>query len=371
MRGMMWKILLGSLRHRRGRVVVAVCATALGASLIVAAVNLRQGIKGKLAAELRNYGANLLLVPGAGTGPFLKQQDLLILQDRKIKDRLLGYVPFLYGVAKIQGKDIVFGGTVFTAVKEVTPWWQVTGIWPERAEAALVGANVASKLGLRLGSSFSVVYKTSQFTFTVTGILSTGGAEENQVFVQLGSLQRLSGRPGLLSSVLISSRTAPGLEETFAFLQRAWPGADLRTLRQVAQAEEAVLSRLEIFFTLVGALVLLASGLTVFATMTTAALERRAEMALMRALGAGRREVVWIFASEAAGIGVMGGFLGSAFGLLFSEVVSLSVFRSFVSPSLISLPTGLVVALAIALFSSLSVVKRTAAVAPAVVLRGE
>ncbi len=328
------RIVFGSLRRRKGRVAAAICAIALGASLVVAALNLRYGIRGRLAQELRSYGANLVLVPR--TEPFLKERDLVILEDERFKERIIGYAPFIHKIAKVEGKDVVLVGTRFPQVRRISPWWQVEGRWPDKEEEALIGSNAAFKLGLRLDDRFSAVHKGSQLGLSVTGLLRTGGAEEHQFFVSVETLQRLTHLHGFLTSVLVSSRADKELEETVATLQKAWPQVEVKTLLPVASAEEALLARLEIFLALVSLLILIAAGLSVYATMSTAALERRVEMALMRALGAQERQVAWIFASEAAGIGLVGGLLGCAAGLLLSEVIGLTVFGSFILPSLLT-----------------------------------
>lgn len=369
MREMTRRILLGSLRRRKGRVVVSVSAIALGVSLVVAAINLHYGVTEKFAEELRNYGANLVLVPR--TEPFLRERDLTILQHGSLKDRLVGYAPFLHRVVKVQQRDVVLAGAVFSRVGKLSPWWQVEGRWPQSKDEALAGFNAASKLGLRVGDRAVVSHKNSSLPFVIVGLLRTGGAEEHQIFVSLESVQRLTGLSGLLSSVLVSSRAEHELDETVAFLRRAWPEAEARTLWQVARAEEAVLSRIRIFLTLVSLLILFASGLSVFATMSTAALERKVEMALMRALGAKRSAVAWIFGFEAVAVGLIGGILGSALGLVFAQVIGLSVFNSFVFPKIISLPAGLILGLGVVLLSSRSAVRKTATMAPAPVLRGE
>src|SRR3972149_3073919 len=368
MSGVTRRIVFGSLRRRRGRVVVATCAIALGASLVVEALNLRYGIKERLARELRSYGANLVLVPR--TEPFLKESDRVILEDKRLKDRIIGYAPFIHKVAKVDGKDVVLVGARFSQLSKISQWWQIEGRWPEKENEALIGTNAASKLGLRLGDRFSAVHKISQLSLSVTGLLHTGGAEEHQVLVRLETLQRLTLLDGFLTSVLVSSPAGKELEETVAILQKAWPQAEARTLLQVARAEEAILARLEIFLTLVSLLILTAAGLSVYATMSTAALERKVEMALMRALGGEERRVAWIFASEALGMGLIGGILGCAAGLLLSEIIGLSVFGSFFFPSLLSLPIGLALGVGISLFCSLWVMRRILALQPAVVLRG-
>lgn len=371
MKAMTWRILLGAVSHRKGPVAVSVAAVALGASLVVATLNLRHGVMGRFAEELRAYGPNLLLVPKAGTGPFLEERKLQRLEEKPVEGRLKGYVPFVFGIAKIQGRDLVLGGTDFRAVERVSPWWRVEGRWPRGKAEALVGANVAVKLGLHLGDSVSVSHESGRRIFVVAGIARTGGAEEHQVFVDLETAQNLLGLAGLLSTVLASSRTAADLEKTVGIVRQAWPDADVRAQLQIAEAEKEILSRLEILLTLVAVVVLFASGLSVFSTMAKEALERRVEMALMRALGARGREVAGIFASEAAAIGILGGLVGFIFGSLLTQVIGMSVFRTLIYPDPVGLLAGIAVGVGISLVSSLSVVGRIAGVAPAPVLRGE
>ncbi|MBI2181143.1 MAG: hypothetical protein HYU31_10050 [Deltaproteobacteria bacterium] len=138
---------------------------------MVAALNLRYGIKERLARELRSYGANLVLVPR--TEPFLKERDLVILEDKRLKDRIIGYAPFIHRVAKVDGKEIVLVGARFSQLSKISQWWQVEGRWPEKDDEALIGTNAASKLGLRLGDRFSAVHKISQLSLSVTGLLRT------------------------------------------------------------------------------------------------------------------------------------------------------------------------------------------------------
>ncbi len=371
MKKMSRRILLGSFRRRRGRAVISIGAVALGVSLIVAGVNLSRGIRGRLAEELRNYGSNLLLVPRAGAGAYLKEKEIDVLEDKSVQGRLMGYAPFLYSLVKIQGKNIVAAGTEFPAVQKISPWWQVEGKWPEVEDEALVGSNLASKFGLRLGDRVTVAYRTSELAFSVTGILRTGGSEEHQIFISLKSAQLLTGLRGRVTSVLVSSRAGEDLDRAVDLLRQALPDAEIRTLLQVATAEKTLLSRLETFLVLVGLIVLVASGLSVYSTTATAALERKVELALMRALGAEEKRVTRIFTSEIAAVGMVGGLIGCIIGLVLTEVISVSVFRAFVLPSFLSLPIGLGVGLGVSLLSSLALAKKVAKVSPAIVLRGE
>ena len=86
-------------------------------------------------------------------------------------------------------------------------------------------------------------------------------------------------------------------------LQEAIPHSHAEQIRQIAQNEGTVLSRIKGLMLLVTLAALFASALAVSAAMATAIFERRKEVGLMRALGAGNISVAALFfcGSSAAG----------------------------------------------------------------------
>ena len=97
-------------------------------------------------------------------------------------------------------------------------------------------------------------------------------------------------------------------------MQEAIPHSHAEQIRQVAQNEGAVLTRIEGLIFLVTLAALFASALAVSAAMATAIFERRAEVGLMKALGAGRLAVASIFFAEATLLALFGGLVGFAAG---------------------------------------------------------
>src|SRR6185436_951660 len=81
-------------------------------------------------------------------------------------------------------------------------------------------------------------------------------------------------------------------------------------LHALSATEGRLLERMRRLMALVTVAALVAAGLCAFGTLTDMALERRREIALMKALGATRRDVVRLFVAESLAIGAIGGLAG-------------------------------------------------------------
>lgn len=372
-----------SLANRAGKWVIAILAVAVGASLVSTSLTLALGMRARMSQTLRAYGANILVVPAAGPGTaggaqlFASMSEDVLARLGELGRRLplVGYTPLLYAMAEIGSHRAALVGTWPDAMRQVNPWWRVEGAWIEdRAEMgeAIVGTSIAQKLGLAVGAPLTLTVQGRTRTLRVVGILSTGGSEDEQVFVTLRAAQELAGRAGQLSLIQVSALAADGrIEEIARSLESGLPGVVARTQLRLVMAEERLLARLSLLLGLIAGLVLVVSGLGVAAAMTTSVLERAREIGLMKALGASRSRVGNLFLAEAGAIGLAGGLLGGAAGLLLAQAIARSVFAGTVPltalPTLISVAMGVVVAS----LASLIPVHRAASIEPGIVLRGE
>ncbi|MBI4320543.1 MAG: FtsX-like permease family protein [Chloroflexi bacterium] len=387
------RVLVRSIRNRPTRIAVAVVAVLLGAILVSALTSVSLDARGKAGKELRSYGANVLLLPrseslqvGAGALDFgfvedlsfIAEADLASLQSPEIASNLAGYAPYIYGIVDVAQQKVILGGTNFAQVSKISPWWQITGKWPEEADQAeppspaIVGSEVARKLGLDVGSAFDVAYGARSQSLQVTGIVDTGAAEDSQIFVGLPVAQELLGKRALVSVVQVSALTQnQSAATTSAQIENKMPGARAKVIGQIAEAEMSVLGKVELLLAIVAVLVLLASGLTVASTMTTTVLERTKEIGLLKALGASETRIALLFVAEATTIGALGGILGYLVGFLVAQVIGQMVFGSAVAPNVIVLPLSIIVALGVAVLASALPVRRAVRIDPAITLRGE
>ncbi|MCL5951776.1 MAG: ABC transporter permease [Chloroflexi bacterium] len=370
---MFWRILMQSLRHRWKQILIAVLAITLGASLAAAALSVSVGMDEKVGRTLRAYGANLILVPtdaslGATDATF-KASDLARLNETKA---VLAYAPFLYGVVESHNQPVVLVGTSIDAAVRVNSWWTIEPGIPTDSQAALVGVNVAKKWALKVSDPLTVRFRDQEQTFHVAGVLTAGGAEDDQVIVPLAAAQTLLGRLDQVSLVQVSALTSDiSIETTARALEQSVPGAQAKTVRQIAEGEVTLLRRVQLLLALIAAIVLLAAGLSVGATMATVMMERRREVALMKALGAEARRIGSLFLAEAGALGVLGGILGYVLGFAFAQIIAQSVFASAVGLNLWVAAGSLGIAVSVAVIGSVIPMRRALAVESAVILRGE
>jgi putative ABC transport system permease protein len=288
------------------------------------------------------------------------------------------------------------GGQFTTGISATDPYWHVDGRWfSDGAEESVVGYSLAQRLNLRAGSKIKIEAGSRTHTLTITGIVSTGGREDNSILAPLEVAQDLAGRPGEYRQLLVSALTKPAdafserdpasmtpveydrwycspyISSISHQIQQQLPGVDVRAIRQVAEGEGRILTRVSGLMWMVTIAALFAAALAVGATSATTVLERRVEIGLMKALGASRRAVSSFFIAEQLFLALVGGILGYALGIVLARALGIGIFG--VAPELrwILLPIVLFLAAAVALLGSLLPLGRASRVDPAPVLRGE
>lgn len=288
------------------------------------------------------------------------------------------------------------GGTFSTGVSATNPYWGIQGRWfADGSSESVVGAALARRAGIGVGQAITVHAGEHALQTTVVGIVSSGGQEDDAVLAPLPVAQRLSGLPGSYRRLLVSALTKP--EDAFSQrdphtmtgaeydrwycspyissishqMQEQFPDVDVRPIRQVAEGEGRILSRVGALMWLVTGAALLGAALAVAATAGTTILERTEEIGLMKALGAPRMMVGAFFLGEQWLLALFGGAAGYVVGLGLAQLLGQRVFG--ISPEVrpILLPVVLAVAAAVATLGSIVPLRRLIRLDPAVVLRGE
>ncbi|AJE04656.1 ABC transporter permease [Geobacter pickeringii] len=411
---MFLRLLKSSLLRRPKAMVLTLVSIVLGASVATAFLGLSGELSHKMALELRKYGANILVEPTAaglaGTG-YLREDDLPKIKSVFWKYNITGFAPFLHGIAEFgapggTGRGVVTGtwfakrleipGEMPTTqgVRAIAPWWQVTGRYPQSPDEAVIGAALARRLKTGVGGEVTATRQGKTARFRVVGVVTTGGYEEEQLFAPLASVQELLAAPGKVSRVLVSALTVPmddfGRRDPATMSRRdyekwyctayvtsvaknveeAMLGSRATPVWQIAGAEGTLLRRLGATMVLLTMLALGGAAVAVSSALTAAMAERRSEIALMKAMGADRRQVALLFLGETALLGTVGGFAGFFAGGALASFVSRQVFAAgVVSPAWL-FPVALSSALLVALSGAAGPLRQALRVEPAQGLKG-
>jgi len=417
------RLVYESFRRQKRRKLLAGAAITLGVTVATAMIAVATDIGDKINRELRTIGANLLVTPQEDSldveiggvnlkppsdGAFLDEGDLPKIKGTFWHNNITGFAPMLPVNVKLDrdgheqnvtllgtyfAKQLSFGKDSFTTgVRTTHPWWRVSGAWPDdNSRDVLLGEKLAKRLGEQSGDELLFSGKH----FHVSGILSTGGAEDDQIVAPLAVAQEILGKPGAVRRVYVSALTKPEdalarrdpkslsgpmydrwycspYPQSIAYqLQEAIPHSHAEQIRQVAQNEGTVLTRIEGLIFLITLAALLASALAVSAAMATAIFERRAEVGLMKALGASKLAVASVFFAEATLLALIGGLAGFAAGGLLARQIGRSIFDSQIGIQPVLLPVVLVVAVLVTFAGSAAAIRRAVQLDPVFALRGE
>ncbi len=378
---LLWKLLRGS----RGRLAVAMIGLISGAAVISALLNLELDIGRKLSQEFRSLGANIVIAPepsaqtGAGAAALLSGNQ--IASDEIARGLaavnspdVAASAPYLYIVAHVANVPVVVAGTWLDQTPKLDPTWKLDGEWiasRDDNQHCLVGRNAARQFHLALGSQLDLAYLAENASCNVAGLFDSGGAEDNQVFVNLPVAQHLAGIQGAISLWQLSvAGSSQAIAKYAQRLQTQFPSLDVRPIPQVTQAEGDLMGRIRLLIVATIVLILVLTALCVLATMAALAMERRADVGLMKALGGSISRVLRLFLAEVGVLGAVGGLLGCALGLLLSRWMGQRVFAASISPRWEVFPLTIILMIAVALAGALPL-RLLGRIKPAVILRGE
>jgi putative ABC transport system permease protein len=389
---MFWRVLRRSVFANRGRLFVILLALGAGAAITAALLNLQVDAKRRITGEFRVFGANIVVVPSfhsesVQSSTFPGGEDLM----KRIRAQAYPgtpIVPFLYlvagasrinGTAGVAGEKQIRSVIVGTKLKDVRMVassafpMAINGGLASHAldKQCLVGARIARNLGIGQGDSLELTYEDRAERVQVLNIVSAGSAEDDQIFVDLGLAQRISGKVNELSLVQISYAGTPA--EVHRFLSKLTaqlPNAEVRPVRQFTESEARLYGQISRILTVTVAVVLVLTALCVMAAMTNVAMERKNDVGLMKAIGGSVRRVLRLFMAEAALLGLAGGMIGAAVGMVISVGLGKTVFGVAARPRLIVYPISVALTVMVAILAAFPL-RRLVHIRPASVFRGE
>lgn len=331
------KISFINIRHHLSRVVLLAVGLIVAVATVVALYSLTKVMDRDFQNKLDLYGSNMLVTPksnnlklsynGINFGSSqqktetLAESDIDRLKTIKNSANLAVIAPKLINVDRIKNRTVMVMGVEFSKEFRIKRWWQLdSGAKPKGQNQALVGANAAKALKLKIGNTARI----KGHGFTVKGILkSTGSSEDDLIYIDLKQAQNIYYQPQQLSLLEVATwcYDCP-IEQIVGQASEKLPNAKISAVLQSANRRNKVVSQFNLFSIVLSFIMATVAILIVFTSMLGAVRERRREIGIFRAIGYRRFNIIEIIVIEIILVALVSGLLGYVLGILSAKLLA-------------------------------------------------
>ena len=335
------KLAIATLSSQRMRSFLTALGIAVGIASVVLLTSIGEGIHKFVLSEFTQFGTNLIAVsPGKTTtagmsGAIISNVRPLSIDDALALGRspkILGVVPFVQGNAPVEFGKRSRRTYVFGVGSEVPAVWQMKvaiGRFlpdddPRTTRAfAVLGSTVKDEL---LGSvnPLGRRIRIGGERYRVIGVMESKGQMlgfdlDDAVYIPTDRALGMFDRESLMEIDLLyaaGSSLNEIVKRVKALLIDRHGAEDftITTQEQMLDVLGSVLNILTLAVGALGGISLLVGGVGILTIMTISVNERRAEIGLLRAIGAGRGQILSLFIVEAVVLASIGGLAGLMIG---------------------------------------------------------
>lgn len=322
-----------NIRRKPSKTLLLLLVFSLGVMSIVALYEVSQVVGHNLEKKLIAFGANIIISPvseklsvsygGLHMGDMLfdlqslpEEKTVAAIRGIGLKDRLSAVAPTLVTMTKVNDTAVALVGVRWPDERGVKSYWAPNGVFPERPDEVLVGSKAAEKLHLNTGDRIPLLGR--DFTVSAT-LYETGSDDDTVIFMDLTSLQELTGKPGATSFIQVAALCSGcPIEDIVAQLQENLPGVEVKALQQVINQRMTSIHFVQKLAFGISVVILVTAAAMVGLSMMSAVNERKKDIGILRSLGYGKPQVFLIFCLEAGLIGIFSGVVGYLVGFAAS-----------------------------------------------------
>lgn len=404
---LIWKEMV----RRPGHSITALLIVALGVSALVAVESVVSSSETRVAAQMQQLGANILILPAGVTlqdyhaadahGKSLPEEyvnRITLAQKVGVEELapklsvpselhsqsiiLTGILPRsdFYRKSAWQTVDLLTSGLnenavgkkhegctgracqIATADKADLSSYATTRIVHElEMDAALVGADLAAAQQIEEGQTVELLGAT----FHVAGILpATGTSDDGRVFAHLHRVQELANTGPIVNVIEVMGCCEEAATSLVAELEELLPEARVVTISQIVQAQVTVNRLMNRLSYVIFAILMMIGGASIASVMFANVSERKRELGTLMALGATPQMVSRMILLKASAIGLVGGTCGLLLGLAAALLVGPQFLGVATSISMDAVWIGIVVAVVVALAASYPPARKAAHLDP-------
>jgi putative ABC transport system permease protein len=268
---------------------------------------------------------------------------------------------------------------------DLNGWRLSTGRPPQAGDEVVIDERSADRAGYRPGDRIGIETRKGKGDFTVVGLAGFGEtpdyAGSPAALFDTPTAQELLVQPGYFTWIRVAGEPDVSQEVLRTRIARELP-ATAEAVTAEAFTEESqdvfrrifdILGRVLLAFGLVAVFV---GGFIIYNTFSILVTQRTRELALLRAMGASRGQVLRSITVESAAVGAAASLVGLVAGLALAAALTALLSRSVpaaagqgLRPSPLAFASSFAVGLAITVLSAFLPARRAAAIPPVAALR--
>ena len=425
---MFFRMVFGTLIRQRKKMFMIAFTIALGVSLATAMMNVMLGVGDKVNKELKTYGANINVVSKdaslitdlyeienekeATNDKFLNEEDLPKIKQIFWGFSIVDFTPYLEKNVDVLNQktkligtwfnyhmDLPTGEKIDTGMKNLKNWWKIDGEWllDDDSNSILVGSLFAGRNNVKVNDKVEIKYGNETYNYVVKGIFNSGGNEDLNIYTTLKSAQKIFKTENKISSIEVSALTTPDNElakkatrnpnsltpseyETWyctAYvssicyqIQEVVTDSVAKPIRQVAESEGKILDKTKLLMILITAISSIGSALGISNLVTATVMEKSQEIGLIKAIGGSNIRIMLLILTEIVFTGILGGIVGYFIGLGFTQIIGITVFKSYIEPAVMVIPIDIALVIGVSLIGSIPAIHYLFKLKPTEVLHG-
>lgn len=366
------KIVLKSILNGGIRSFVIFASIFISAAVISAFACVYADIEAKVSKELNSYGANLVITPKIGH--YIDENELnekfSQMQNLRISNS------YLFGLVSLGKTSAIMMGTKFSALKDIMPFIDIKegkiSNFDFDDRNILVGAELAKLADIKLGDELEISLPNQNKTHKVIvrAIIQSGDKEDKMVISSLMLSQKILGKDSVVNyaNAIIDAKF-----DEISQMNQSLSNENLafEVVNKISKTSGAILEKIKLLMALVSIVILVITSVCVNTSLSAILLSRIKEIALLRALGASKKNIISFLGAEILIISLFGAIFGSLFGFILAQILGAILFSASIDFRLISLILAVFISIICAFFASFYPIKKALNKNIANLLRGE
>lgn len=329
----MHRVILAGLRAHKLRLLLTAVAVVLGVGFVAGTLTFGDTAKvaffDQFASSARHVDAAVEQSSDDRLPPSMLDAVRRVPGVAAADGRMSGTVPMLGRDSRLLSNFGAAGvGYNVTAHTTLHDYTVSTGRLPAHHGEVALDVDTARHERYRPGDTITVVdTEQHKHTMTLTGTVHFATAQQGSaVLLTRPDLVSLTGHSGYHEIVASAAKGVDAGTLTGRVRDAVGPGATVKSGDAVRHdLADSATSNVDIFLTAIlifGVIALVVSAFVIYNTFTILVAQRSRELALLRCIGASRRQVAGSVLAESAAVGLVGAVIGLVFGLVLAYLLT-------------------------------------------------